>query len=304
MARTALFRKFAKLLKLSVAQQEKKLSDQDLAEILGAQRSGQVYKYLSRRGFISQVAASAGMMAGTGLSPLLIGCRTTATQSQVASAKLDHSGRIVIVGGGTAGLTAAYRLMQAGIGSSLYEGSERLGGRMYTENNFNAEGMFCERGGELVDTYHKDLQALCAELGLEIQEFSEDNESLVEAIYYISGKVYYDEDIIAAFKPLAAALLRDQALLTRQGELGIPTYKSELAKSDAVRKLDQMSLAEYLNQVEAESWLKEMIRISYVGEYGLEADKQSALNLVLLINSKTDEGFKLFGESDESKRIK
>lgn len=35
----------------------------------------------------------------------------------------------------------------------------------------------------------------------------------------------------------------------------------------------------------------------------MEASAQSALNLVVLINSDTAQGFKLFGSSDEAKRI-
>ena len=39
----------------------------------------------------------------------------------------------------------------------VFEASNRWGGRMFTRYNFY-KGMFCELGGELVDTNHKDLQ--------------------------------------------------------------------------------------------------------------------------------------------------
>lgn len=84
---------------------------------------------------------------------------------------------VVILGAGTAGLTAAYRLKQAGVSSTLYEGSYRVGGRMFTQRNFS-DGMFCELGGELVDTDHEGLTQLCQELGLPLQDLRKDSEGL------------------------------------------------------------------------------------------------------------------------------
>ena len=48
--------------------------------------------------------------------------------------------RIVVVGGGLAGLTCAYRLKQAGYRADLYESSDRLGGRCWTLREAFAEG--------------------------------------------------------------------------------------------------------------------------------------------------------------------
>src|SRR5262245_25202179 len=76
---------------------------------------------------------------------------------------------IGIVGAGAAGLTAAFRLSAAGRNVTLYEASDRIGGRMFTRRDFNADGQFCELGGELVDTNHTALRDLATELGVEIQ---------------------------------------------------------------------------------------------------------------------------------------
>jgi monoamine oxidase len=106
-----------------------------------------------RRRFIKQAA-----MAGAGM--MLPSCATTGNGPKRT---------IAIVGGGIAGLTAAWRLVNAGHEVHLYEGSARTGGRMFTKRNFNADGQFVELGAELVDTNHTHIIALAKELGVPMQ---------------------------------------------------------------------------------------------------------------------------------------
>ena len=72
---------------------------------------------------------------------------------------------IAIVGGGLAGLTCAYRLRQAGVAATLYEGSNRLGGRCWTGRGDFLDGQIYEHGGELIDSGHFELKHLVQELG-------------------------------------------------------------------------------------------------------------------------------------------
>lgn len=48
--------------------------------------------------------------------------------------------RIAVVGGGVAGLTAAYVLQQGGCEVSLYEAEDRLGGHAHTHDRASADG--------------------------------------------------------------------------------------------------------------------------------------------------------------------
>ena len=66
--------------------------------------------------------------------------------------------RIVIVGAGLAGLTSAYRLKQDGVISTIYEATNRVGGRCWTRRGYFKEDQMIERGGELIDTGHKEIQ--------------------------------------------------------------------------------------------------------------------------------------------------
>ena len=236
---------------------------------------------LSRRDFLQ-----AGAAAGVACS--LSGCATTGLRS---SSKIK--GPVAVVGGGIAGLTAAYRLMKAGVEVHLDEAATRTGGRMWTKRNFNAEGMFCELGGELVDSNHTALIHLAKELGVGIQPLR-DGERGVD-LYFINGERYTDADVVPAFAGLARRIAADAA--------GLSDANGDA--SDKAKKLDAMSLRRYLSEAGAGTppWLIKALEIAYLCEYGLETDRQSALNLIDFIGTDTAKGFELFGESDEAHRV-
>ncbi|MDQ3233001.1 MAG: FAD-dependent oxidoreductase, partial [Pseudobdellovibrionaceae bacterium] len=288
MPRTRLMKQLSRLMKVAVFQEKHQLKDHQIHE---AMERG--HDQITRRRFLMQ----AGL---TGVAvPGLMACQTPASQLQVAAPTRD----VIIVGAGTGGLTAAYHLAKEGIASAIYEGSNRVGGRMFTAQKFNDEGMFCELGGEFVDTQHEDVINLCRELGLVVEDLITNEKLLLNEVYFSHNKIRTGKQIIAAFKPLAARLIKDGKALHVEGELEVPTYHSELAQSPLVKALDRLSLAEYLAQARIDAWLVDLIANAYVGEYGLEAAQQSALNLIVLIEPDTKEGFKVFGESDEAKRI-
>jgi monoamine oxidase len=110
---------------------------------------------LTRRRLLRLSAAAAGAAA---LSPVL-DWSAYAKKPERPAKKGPRS--VAIIGGGVAGLTAAYRLQAAGATPIVFEASNRWGGRMFTQYDFY-KGMFCELGGEFVDTGHEDLRKLAA----------------------------------------------------------------------------------------------------------------------------------------------
>ena len=48
---------------------------------------------------------------------------------------------------------------------------------MFTQYDFY-KGMFCELGGEFVDTNHEDLQKLASEVGVEMQNLTTDGATI------------------------------------------------------------------------------------------------------------------------------
>jgi monoamine oxidase len=243
---------------------------------------------VSRRDFMRLLGAAGLLTAAGGLAPRF----ARAGESPKTSAR--DAGPVAIIGAGVAGLTAAYRLLQAGVPCEIFEGSERTGGRILTRTGFNKDGMFCELGGELVDSNHADLIALAGELGVEIQELKASDKGV--DLYFFGGKHYSDKELIPAFEPFAKKLAADLEGL----------YDAAENFTEKAARFDRINLAEYFTQTGqgVDKWVVDMLRVAYTIEYGRDAGEQSSLNLIALLKPETSEGFKIFGDSDESKRIK
>ena len=64
---------------------------------------------------------------------------------------------------------------------------------MFTQYDFY-KGMFCELGGEFVDTDHEDLQKLAAELGVEMQKLAAEGDG--DDLYFFKGVFHTPKDMI------------------------------------------------------------------------------------------------------------
>ncbi len=256
---------------------------------------------LTRRQFLKTLSGTALTVGVTSLGLAQAQKNTASDKGHPAVAGVQsNKARVVIVGAGLAGLVSAYRLTQLGISCELYEASHRVGGRVFTRRNVNREGMFVELGGELVDTNHEALIGLCQSLNVPLERFPAAGEGIQSALFINGQDVKTEQDVIEAFQPLAKALANELKRIFPDGEVRIPTYQDPCG----AEWLDQMSLQAYLDGLkDVPLWLTRVIKAAYTGEYGLDPQDQSALNLLLLIDPETSEGFRMFGESDEAMRI-
>jgi len=235
----------------------------------------------SRRRFLRTSATAA---AGVALMPRLAGAD-------------EPDARIVILGAGTAGLTCAFRLQQRGIRATILEASPRVGGRMYSLQNFFPDDQTAELGGELIDTDHHAIRNLARELGVELIDLTYLDQSNGHD-YFIDGRLYKaDAEWIEAVRPLAEAVRRD---IGADGENCEIDWKGGTEKG---KQLDSMSVAEWLDRNRVTGTIRKVIEAAYVGEYGLQLDEQSALNLLCVIGTEQD-SFGIFGESNERFRSK
>lgn len=243
---------------------------------------------LTRRRLLRISAAAAGAAA---LSPVL--------DWSAYAKQQPPKGPVAIIGGGVAGLTAAYRLQAAGATPIVYEASNRWGGRMFTHYDFY-KGMFCELGGEFVDTNHEDLQTLATELGVEMQKLAAEGDG--EDLYFFGEKFHTPKEMLdpetqkGAFAPMAKQIAKDADKLTDDDD-NWTSY---------ARKLDRKSLKDYLEQFrgKTDDWAIDLLDVGYNIEFGLATKDQSSLNMVDFIGTDLSQPFQMFGESDEVFRIK
>jgi monoamine oxidase len=249
----------------------------------------------TRRRFIRE---SAAVTAAT----LVAGCTRTETPPPSGTASQPAGSqppRIAIVGAGIAGLNAAYKLRQAGLTATVFEGSGRTGGRMFTARDLLAEGLTTELGGEFIDSNHTEMLNLMTEFGLErLDTRAPVAASLKPETYFINGRHYTQAQAARAFVPIAKKIAADY------DELGdVVNYETD----GGGKELDNQTIAQYLDGTGVTGWMRELIDVAYVTEYGLETAEQSALNFVFLIGSgdlADTEAFAMLGESDERYKVR
>jgi len=92
--------------------------------------------------------------------------------------------RVVIVGGGVAGLVAAFELLRQGHDPVILEAQNRVGGRIYTLRNF-APGLYAEAGAMRIPLVHDLTLEYCRLFGLELRPFVMGNP---KSLVYLDGQ--------------------------------------------------------------------------------------------------------------------
>lgn len=250
----------------------------------------------SRRRFLQQSAAVAAAATAAACGP------SPSPPPAAATTPARPSGlqpRIAIVGGGVAGLNTAYKLQKAGLASTIYEGANRTGGRMLTVSNLMGDGLTTELGGEFIDSTHEEMLALVKEFGLELLDtHGPAAAAFTPETYFVNGRHYTQAQAAAAFVPLAKKILADYDALD-----DVVNFE----KDGGGGPIDRMSIAEYFTKIGATGWMRELLDVAYVTEYGLDAGEQSALNFVFLIGTgdlEDTEACELLGESDERYKVR
>ena len=240
---------------------------------------------MSRRQFVAGSAAVAAVAA-------LDACAPRVPSGAVTPRRDDGTEPVLIIGAGIAGLTAGYRLRQAGIPVRIIEAQNRIGGRMYSLRNFFADGQVCELGGELIDTGQTHIQALARELGIALDDLSTDDPSLSRDTFFFDGALRTERDVVEAFIPVARRITADLATL---GADPVVTYRDA---NPAAIALDRTSIAQWLDNAGVSGWFRRLLDVAYTTESGMSIDRQSSLNFLLMIDPEP-RPFHIFGESDE-----
>ena len=232
----------------------------------------------------------------------LIGAAGAAAVSVAAwtpRARAATPSKIVVVGGGLAGLTCAYRLKQAGVAAELHEASDRLGGRCWSIRGAFGPGLVAEHGGELIDTGHIDIRQLAKELGFATDNLFQGETNGTEPLYYVDGKPYTEEEAAADFNAVYQKLHKDTSAASFPTTYRISTERG--------RELDAMTVTEWIEESVPGglgSRFGQLLDVAYNIEFGAECDQQSALNLIYLLGYVGQGQLRLFGKSNEKFHVR
>jgi monoamine oxidase len=126
-------------------------------------------------------------------------------------ANVEKGKRITILGAGIAGLVAAYELERLGHQVEILEGSDRIGGRIFTHRFGSGEkASYAELGAMRIPSEHKHVLHYIEEMGLTdklckfMTVFEEDN-----ALMNMGGKVFRMKDAPKIFKQRYDGILAD-----------------------------------------------------------------------------------------------
>jgi monoamine oxidase len=138
----------------------------------------------TRRDFLRRVGAVGGFRA-TYLTMQAMGLLSASASIAAAAPALrpGHHTRVVILGAGMAGLSAAYELRKAGYDCTILEARSRVGGRNWTIRRDTVlemtdgtrqhcsfdEGQYWNTGPARIPSHHQALLGYCRELGVALE---------------------------------------------------------------------------------------------------------------------------------------
>src|SRR5579859_4191796 len=234
---------------------------------------------LSRRDFLKVTGATAGALA----MGVPIGKLPTPTA------------RIGIVGGGIAGLCAALTLQDAGISSTVFEASGRVGGRMHSDTTSWLNGQTSEHCGELIDQGHKTILGLANRFNIPTVDLLQAQPPGSTETDFFQGGYYTTAQENTDFNPVFNALKKDLQAAP------FPTLYNSFTQAGF--DLDHLSLYDWIeSRVPGghTSRMGQLLDIAYNTEYGNITQVQSSLNIVYLLGFQPKPGnFSIFGASDE-----
>lgn len=271
MPHSELFSVVSRLMRIGSFAETRDISTRDALDLAAKQDESLV----GRRRFMGQAVGAAAALAA-------------ASRASLGAPRVGQP-RISIVGGGLAGLVCADWLRSKGLSASIYEASARVGGRCYSLRNYFGS-QTAERGGEFIDTTHQTMRAYATEFGLAREDVTRGTGA---TIYHFFGRAFTEADVINEYRALVPRMRDDLQYCSAE-----PTFFSNNAADVA---LDRTSLREWLATRASDlPIIRAVLDEAYVGEYGLETDLQSSLNMLLFIKADRRGKFKPYGNfSDE-----
>jgi monoamine oxidase len=182
--------------------------------------------------------------------------------------------RVVVIGGGFAGLTAAFELKAAGYDVTVLEARNRVGGRVLSFNAANKneyiKGRNIEGGAELIGSNHPMWVAYKDQFKFEFWDVTEDEGEVAQPVI-IDGKLIPFDQTKAIWDDMTAGL-------NKMNDLAKPVPEDEPWNAPDAKRLDTTTVAAWIDAQEGISALaKKAMWINQTGNNGQDAAKQSLL---------------------------
>ncbi|MBS0445085.1 MAG: FAD-dependent oxidoreductase [Proteobacteria bacterium] len=249
---------------------------------------------MSRSAIMRRIHQAVASQLDTGLARLrrrdflLAGGAAVATAALPARASGAADERIAIVGGGIAGLVAALALSDAGRACTVFESSDRVGGRMHSNRGYWAQGQTSEWCGEFIDSEHLVLRDLARRFGLQLDDVNAADPPGSVDTNLLLGSYYTGAELLKDLIPVTRALAPQIAAV------GNHYYWND--HNEAAIRFDRMTCFDWIEAYVPgghASRLGLYIDLGMVSLNGLDTPQQSALNIIIPLSS--DERFHVRG---------
>ncbi|HKG22838.1 MAG TPA: FAD-dependent oxidoreductase [Blastocatellia bacterium] len=209
---------------------------------------------------------------------------------------------IVVLGGGLAGLAAAYELKLAGHKVTILEARKNPGGRVRTLRNFS-DGLYAEAGPISFPQDHEFTWGYASDFKLPLRPAFKFG---LESVAHVRGSRFRIASNGAANVPFSLKASERQAGVFNLPALYLSDYMGDVGNPrranwppDHLREIDQVSLKQLLGDLGASDGAIDLIEASQLGLLGFGLDSFSALDGVVTEKIATGGAFyEIMGGND------
>lgn len=208
--------------------------------------------------------------------------RAGAAALSASPIRLHAAGRpkkILVIGAGLAGLSAALDLTQAGHEVTIFEARERPGGRVWTLRDPFSEGLYAEAGAESFGDNHTYVQHYVKQFDLPVMPTFDTG--TLRTLYHVKGHRFIPGRTASEWPfplPAAEQKMSWHALARKYVDPAVKDIGDPLSPGwpsrDLLEKFDSISFAQMLEQRGASAETINLLRIGYsdVWDNGTAAD--------------------------------